>query len=321
MTSAKVCVIIVNWNGGDFLQRCLADLHHQTLPPHEIIVLDNASTDGSAQKVVLQFPQVRVIDAGSNLGFAAGNNLAVQRAAPECDWIALLNPDAFPATDWLQTLVAAIEQYPACAMFGSRLIDANTTTLLDGIGDAYHLSGLVWREAHGKAMTPETLQAKEIFSSCAAAALYRRDVFEMLGGFDEDYFCYVEDVDLGFRYRLLGHQIRYVPDSIVYHVGSALTGRASDFSIYYGHRNVVWTFVKDMPGYLFWCLLPLHIALNLFSLLYFSLRGRTKVIWRAKFDALKGLPKIWRKRRALQAMRCAQPSAIWKILNKDFVRR
>lgn len=321
MTAPQVCVIIVNWNGGELLQRCLSDLQRQTLTPHEIIVLDNASTDGSAQKIQLQYPQIRVIEAGSNLGFSAGNNLAVKHANPECNWIALLNPDAFPAPDWLQNLVAAIEQYPACAMFGSRLVDAKSATLSDGIGDSYHLSGLVWREAHGKAMTPETLQAKEVFSCCAAAALYRRDIFDVLGGFDEDYFCYVEDVDLGFRYRLLGYQIRYVPDSVVYHVGSALTGRASDFSIYHGHRNLVWTFIKDMPGYLFWCLLPLHIALNLFSLLYFSLRGRPQIIWRAKFDAVKGLPQTWHKRRALQKLRRAQPGAIWKMLNKDFVRR
>ncbi len=321
MTSPRICVIIVNWNGGHYLQRCLTQLSQQSYQPHEVIVLDNASSDGSPQMVAAQFPNVRLIEAGSNLGFAAGNNLAVCHASKDCDWIALLNPDAFPAPDWLQALVNAVQEYRDCAMFGSRLIDANTSILLDGIGDAYHLSGLVWREAHGKPMTANTLQGKEIFSCCAAAALYRRDVFETLGGFDENYFCYVEDVDLGFRYRLLGHRIRYIPDSIVYHIGSALTGRASDFSIYHGHRNLVWTFVKDMPSVLFWALLPLHLALNLFSITYFALQGRSKVIWRAKWDAIKGLPRVWRQRRQLQRMRNTSISSIWHMLNKSLLRR
>jgi len=316
----KVSVVIVNWNGGDLLARCVADLSLQTLPPHEVIIVDNASSDGSAQAVGQQFPHVRVIEAGSNLGFAAGNNLAVRMASPDSSWIALLNPDAFPEPTWLQALVEAAIQQPEFAIFGSCLVDATTRNLLDGTGDAYHISGLVWREAHGQPITPEHQQSKEIFSTCAAAGLYRRDVFDALGGFDEDYFCYVEDIDLGFRYQLLGHRCLYVPTSIVYHVGSALTGKRSDFCVYYGHRNLVWTFVKDMPGLLFWLMLPLHLLLNLVTIAYFIKEGQGKVILKAKRDALLGLPGAWRKRQQIQSQRRASLSDIWRLLNKNLSR-
>lgn len=319
-SAPKVSVIIVNWNGGDLLRRCVADLCAQTLVPDEIIVVDNASSDGSGQAVERLFPQVKVLHAGSNLGFAAGNNLAVQHCSPDSDWIALLNPDAFPEPRWLETLMNAARLHPEFAIFGSRLMDANTGKLLDGVGDAYHLSGLVWREAHGKAMQDCYLESKEIFSTCAAAGLYRRDVFDHIGGFDEDYFCYVEDIDLGFRYQLLGYRCLYVPDSVAHHVGSAITGKRSDFSVYHGHRNLVWTFVKNMPGALFWLLLPLHLALNLASVLYFIKEGQGKVILRAKRDAILGLPDTWRKRRSIQSQRAASVGQIWRLLNKNLSR-
>ena len=125
-------------------------------------------------------------------------------------------------------------------------------------------------------------------------ALYRRSALDEPGGFDEDYFCYVEDVDLGFRLRLAGYCYLYVLQSVAYHVGSGTTGgQDSDFAMYHGHRNLVWTFVKDMPGILFWLLLPLlHLLLNLVSIICFTLRWRGGVIWRAKRYAVLGLPKM-----------------------------
>ena len=125
-----------------------------------------------------------------------------------------------------------------------------------------------------------------------------RKEFLDAGGFDEDYFSYHEDVDLGFRLRLRGLNCMLVPQAIVHHVGSASTGKKSDFSIYYGHRNLVWTYFKDMPSTLFWLYLPLHIVVNFFFLIYFTLKGKGNVIWHAKLDAIRGLPTILKKRQA-----------------------
>jgi GT2 family glycosyltransferase len=315
----KTSVIIVNWNGCQFLERCLAALMEQTVKPHEIILLDNASSDGSVE-IVRRFPSVRLIVLDRNTGFAQGNNLAMEAVSVESKWIALINPDAFAKPCWLEVLLEAVESNPGFDVFGSKLANAGDPTLLDGAGDAYHLSGLVWRMGHGSSVPASTENECEVFSPCAAAALYRRSVLQELGGFDEDYFCYVEDVDLGFRLRLAGYRCLYVPQSVVHHVGSGTTGgQHSDFAMYHGHRNLVWTFVKDMPGILFWLLLPLHLLLNLTSIIWFVFRGRGGVIWRAKRDAVLGLPKMWHKRQHIQKTRVASIGEIWRQLNKQLI--
>ncbi len=213
--------------------------------------------------------------------------------------------------------MSSAQRNPEFHVFGSKLVNASDPMLLDGEGDAYHVSGLVWRMGHGAPVPAVAENEREVFSPCAAAALYRRSALLEAGGFDEDYFCYVEDVDLGFRLRLAGHRCLYVPLSVAHHVGSGTTGgRHSDFAIYHGHRNLVWTFVKDMPGLLFWLLLPLHVLLNLVSVIWFVLRGRGGVILRAKRDAVLGLPKMWRKRQQIQKMRLASIGDIWRVLDK-----
>ena len=206
------------------------------------------------------------------------------------------------------------------AAFGSQQLIQSKPEYVDGVGDSYHLSGLVWRECHGARQQTVGLDQKEIFSPCAAAALYRRQAVMDAGGFDEDYFCYVEDVDLGFRLRLLGHQAMYVANAVVHHVGSATTGgQHSDFAVYHGHRNLVWTFIKNMPSILFWALLPIHLMMNIAVLILFSLRGQGRVIFKSKWDALMGVPLAWRKRKLIQASRTVGVVDIWRLLNKKVI--
>jgi GT2 family glycosyltransferase len=177
-------------------------------------------------------------------------------------------------------------------------------------------AGLSGAGGHGAPVASCLEQGREIFSLCAPAALYRRSALLEVGGFDENFFCYVEDVDLGFRLRLAGHKARYVPHAVVHHVGSGMTGgQHSEFSRYHGHWNLVWTFVKDMPGVLLWLLLPLHVLLNMVSTMWFALKGQGRVILRAKRDALLGLPKMWRKRQRIQATRIAAVREIWRLMD------
>ncbi len=315
----KVTVVIVNWNAERFLDRCLSALLAQTVAPNEIVLLDNASSDASLN-VVRRFPTVRLLAQEENLGFARGNNLAFAAAAADSEWIALLNPDAFVEPDWLEALLLTARDYQAFDVFGSKLVNAADPALLDGTGDVYHVSGLVWRMRHGARLSPFSEQLREVFSPCAAAALYRRSALLQAGGFDEDYFCYLEDVDLGFRLRLAGHRCLYVPTSVARHVGSGTTGgQHSDFAVYHGHRNLVWTYVKDMPGALFWVFLPMHLAMNLATLVIFALRGQGQTMLRAKWDAIKGIPKMWRKRKLIQASRVATLREIWRLIDKAIV--
>jgi GT2 family glycosyltransferase len=312
--AASVTIIIVNWNSGALLTQCVAQLAKQSHQPDSILIIDNASTDGSAE-FAHSIPALTVQRLETNLGFAAANNFAL--ADCHAEFVALLNPDAFPEPDWLENLLRTAQANPDFAAFGSRQMAYGLDGVVDGAGDIYHCSGLVWRQEYGRAQSVLENISSEIFSPCACAALYRRDALKSVGGFDEDYFCYVEDVDLGFRLRLAGYKAMYVADAVVYHVGSATTGgRHSDFSLYHGHRNLVLTYIKDMPGILFWLFLPFHILLNLITVVYFSLRGQGKIIIRAKFDALRSAPKMWKKRKDIQQNRKASIREIWRALDK-----
>ena len=297
-----VTVVIVNHNGGRYLNRCLNALAAQTTPPRQVLLVDNASTDGSAEHAERIVPGLQIIRCAENLGFAAANNLAVARSEPS-EWLALLNPDAFPRPDWLATLRQATRDYPQYAVLGSRLLDAAHPERLDGAGDGYHVSGLAWRRGHGAEAAGQGMQVEEIFAPCAAAALYQRRAFCEADGFDERFFCYMEDVDLGFRLRLLGHRCLYVPTAVVHHVGSGITGVRSAFATYHGHRNQVWTYVKNMPSPWFWLYLPAHLALNLLSIAWLGTRGQGRIAVRAKIDAVRELPRVWRQRQAIQRQR------------------
>ncbi|WP_434151184.1 glycosyltransferase family 2 protein [Methylocaldum gracile subsp. desertum] len=312
-----VSLIIVNWNAGNLLEDCVRKVLEQTVTPERIIVLDNASSDNSLDAVKV-LPRVTIVQLEGNTGFAYANNTALSLC--NSTYVALLNPDAFPAKDWLEHLLTAAANIPKGVAFGSRQMMAEMPDQLDGRGDVYHASGLFWRAGHGHRCGERDLMRSEIFSPCAGAALYRRDALVAVNGFDSDFFCYAEDVDLGFRLRLAGHSCHYVPEAVVYHIGSATTGgQQSDFSVYHGHRNLVWTFVKNMPGALFWLLLPLHILLNLVTVVWFTARGQGRVILRAKWHAIKGLPQAWAKRKKIQASRVATVREIWRVLDKRLI--
>lgn len=314
----RIAVIVVNFNGGAMLLRCLESIRTQSLQPSRVIVIDNASSDGSAVAAAKTFPEFTIMTFTKNCGFAAANNYAA-KIADDCEWLALLNPDAYAAQSWLEKLFDAALCSSEFSAFGTRMLMDDDPSLLDGVGDVYHISGLAWRKGHSTSASGRFEKPMEIASPCAAAALYRRHDFLVVGGFDEDYFCYMEDVDLGLRFRLFGLRCLYVSDAVVRHTGSALTGKHSDFSIYHGHRNLVWTYIKNMPRALFLVLLPVHLAMNIVAIIWFVLQGQGRVILRAKWDALCGIPKMWRKRQYIQKNRVASISEIWYLLNKSLL--
>ena len=323
----SVAVVIVNHDAGGFLTRSLACLAEQSILPARIVVFDNASSDGSlaaARDFVAKdqrlAPRTVFEESGTNLGFAAANNRAVARCGTE--FVALLNPDAFPEPGWLQALMEAARRHPTAAAFGSRQLLAEAPTLLDGVGDVYHVTGLSWRAGHGCPPTTADDHDREIFSACAAAALYRRAAFVEAGGFDEDFFCYFEDVDLGFRLRLAGHDAVGVSNAVVRHVGGGSSGPGrSDFAVFHGHRNLVWCFVKNMPSQLFWPLLLAHLSQSILTTAVSVTRGEFRTIVKAKWHAVLGLPSCWRKRQMVQARRRASPATVWRSLDKSLWRR
>jgi GT2 family glycosyltransferase len=311
----RVAVVIINYNAGAYLPKTLASLAGQTVAPNRVIVVDNASTDGSAEGLERHYEGVELIRMPENVGFAAANNAGVQAAA-DCDWVALLNPDAFPQPDWLEQLLGAVQREPCYSFFASRLLLADQPEKIDGTGDVYHVSGLAFRRDHGRLSVKAARPQEEVFAPCAAAALYRRDAYLEVGGFDERYFAYLEDLDLAFRLRLSGHRCLYVPSSTVLHHGSAIAGRTSDFTIYHSHRNLVWTYAKNMPSPFVWLYLPQHVLVNLAALIAYSLLGQPRAIARAKRDALRGLPRILAERRRLQRQRRPEARELRRLMGK-----
>jgi GT2 family glycosyltransferase len=309
-------VVIVNANAGPLLAQTLTALAAQTHTPDRTVVVDNASSDGSTDGLEDRFPGIEVVRLEQNLGFAAANNLAV-REASDCKWVVLLNPDAFPEPKWLEQLLAAADVRPDYSFFASRMLMAADPGRLDATGDLVHVSGIAWPRDHGApASSAET--GNEVFSASAAAALYRRDAFLEVGGFDERFFCYFEDVDLAFRLRLAGHRCWYVPTAVVSHVGAATSGRESDFFLYHTHRNIVWSWVKNMPSPLFWLYLPQHVLFNLFVLVAYVRLRRAGLVLRAKRDALRGLPAVLRQRREVQRGRVASSRELRALMAKGF---
>lgn len=307
----KVGVIVVNWNSFDVLSRCLSALKKQSYSPACTIVIDNNSDNAPTELTCVAPENTRYIRLGSNTGFAHANNLAASYLK-DCDWIALINPDAFPEPDWLAQFVNAAQRRSEFSYFASMTIMANSPEYLDGTGDVYHISGIGWRRGYDREVKSTRIVEEEVFAPCAAAAMYRRDAWEEVGGFDEDFFCYFEDIDLAFRMRLMGHRCLFVPSAIAYHVGSVTSGgQQSDFSVYYGHRNLVWTYIKNMPTYTFWLFLPQHLAMTIITIVWFVMKGRWRVILRAKWDALKGIKQAWRKRGVIQTKRKA---SVWQVI-------
>jgi GT2 family glycosyltransferase len=260
-------------------------------------MVDNGSTDGSVRLIREQFPEIELVLVGANIGFAAAN-LGARRAA-DCDWLALLNPDAFPEPGWLAALVQAARENPQFSGIGSHMRRAGVIGELDGTGDVYQVGGMAWRRDNGR---PDSIARErgEIFSPCAAAALYSRALFVEAGGFDERYFAYYEDTDLAFRLRLRGHSFLYEPAAVVDHVGFAAAGAETPFTAYHSQRNIVWTYAKNMPAPLFWTYLPQHLLVNLLNVAWYTLRGQGRAVLRAKRDAVLGLPGILRTRREVQ---------------------
>jgi len=317
-----VGLVVVTFNAEAFVRRTLDAVAAQTHPPHEVVIVDNQSTD-QTWAVLEEATRgwsipVRLVAAGGNTGFASANNRGVALLEP-CDLIALLNPDAVPEPDWLEVMVRAAEAHPEAASFASRLMLDGHPGVLDGAGDVCHIGGVVWRHGYGRtiAEVPDALTSQPVFAPCAAAALYGRADWERAGGLDERFFCNVEDVDLGFRLQLAGRSCWYVAEAVVHHMSSATIGIGSPFAVYYGHRNIEWMFVKNLPAALWWRYLPRHALVWMVGLVWFSTHGRGKSFIRAKWDAIARLGDVWRARRAVQAGRAVTAAQVLALLDRS----
>jgi N-acetylglucosaminyl-diphospho-decaprenol L-rhamnosyltransferase len=304
-SAARVVVCVVTFNSKRYWSALHAALEAQTFKGFNLVIVDNASRPEERLGACDLPAGVEIRQLERNIGFAAANNVAAGKA----EFFVTLNPDAFPDPDWLARLVEAADANPSVAAFGSMQIDAQDETQLDGAGDEYWIGGLPYRSLYARPRSRHPGPGR-IFSACAAAALYRGDAFRAAGGFDEDFFCYCEDVDLGFRLRLMGYESIEAPGAMVRHVGGGTASARSSFAVYHGARNRIWTFVRSMPGLWFYLLAPVHIALTLFVMVWSLFRGTARATWGGVGAALAGLPRAWKKRMQTQRARVAGDFAV-----------
>jgi GT2 family glycosyltransferase len=251
-----------------------------------ICLWDNNSSNFVEPSIEVQ-ANLTITRCAKNLGFAARSNHALEKLQG-FDWVLLVNLGAMSQAEVISLALNAAEVFPDLSLSGFSLPAVERVGVLDSLGDVVHASGLCWRDAFNQPCfgIQGLNEPYESFAICAAALLIRRDLFEAVGGFDEDFFFYQEDVDLGFRLRLMGYRALKMPNAVVYHVSSRSTsGYRSYFSIYHGWQNLVRCDVRNTLGLLFSRLLLLHFALNTIELLCFIYQAQGRVP-----GALSGMP-------------------------------
>ena len=314
--SCAVRVIVLNWNGRKWLDGCLGSLRRQAGCAFEVVVVDNASTDDSVPFVRDRFPECQVLALGTNVGFSSGNNAGARDAT--APYLVFLNNDTEVEPGWLAALVRAVESDRGIGLVSSQVVYLDSPNVIDSAGDGYLRCGGGYKHRHGQLVDRQAAD-REVFGACGAAFLIRRELFEQLGGFDEDFFMVYEDVDLSYRARLAGSRVVFASGALVRHAGSASLGRISAGAVFYGQRNLEWTWLKNSPSSILWRSLPSHVVYNLAGAVAYARAGLFGPWLRGKLAALAALPALWRKRREVQRSATVDSRALWRMMDRDWV--
>jgi len=311
---ALVSVVIPNWNGKKFLAGCLDSLKTQTYERHEVIMIDNGSVDGSVEFIETNYPRVRLIRYAKNTGFSVAVNRGIEAA--EGEFIALLNNDTVVDPRWLEEMMAGIKRHPELGSVACKMLAYDDHSLLDGAGDGYRRGGLPGRIGHREKDIGQFDSERFVFGACGGAALYRKELFDRIGLFDQDYFAYLEDVDLGLRAQSAGYKCLYLPKAIVYHLGCGTTGSGySPLVVRLSSRNNVNTIVKNIPAPLLIKFLPQIIYWQAFYLAVVVVRGGQLLPWmRGMLSALAMLPRMLKKRQAINKTRVVSIDYLEKVI-------
>jgi GT2 family glycosyltransferase len=312
---ARVSVVIPNWNGARFLSACLESVARQSLPA-DIVVVDGASSDGSQELVRARFPDATLLALPANRGFAGAVNAGISHAlAGGVEFVALLNNDAVAAPEWLARLVATAERHPEAGTVTPKLL-RHDGERIDSTGDFYSSWG--WAYPRGRDELDrgqyDAVELREVFCGSGGASLYRAAMLREVGLFDEAYFAYLEDQDLGFRAQLMGWKARYEPSAVAYHHMMGTSGTIANFDRYHALRNCIYLYVKNMPAPLHLKYLP-KFALGLALMAANDVRRRRfHRLLGAYRDAVRHLPQLVRERRRVQASRQVSVGYIDSIL-------
>jgi GT2 family glycosyltransferase len=307
--ATRASVIIVSYNSWDELQVCLRSLVQDSREDYEVIVVDNASQDGSPEKVARYFPQVRLVSNPENSGFGGGNNTGARYAQGQ--YLAFLNPDTVVEPGWLEALISALEADPTAGLATSKILLLSDPGRINTCGNDMHISGLTLCRGMGLPSTAyHTLE--EVGAVSGAAFAVRRKLFESLGGFDPGFFLYMEDTDLSLRARLAGFRCLFVPDSVVYHDYRLTFGPKKT---YYQERNRYLMLLKVLRKRTLLALLPALLLAELVTWGFILLREPRRIgnKWLAYGSVLKDWPSILKARRLTQLSRAQPDRYLWKM--------
>lgn len=258
-------IIIVAYKNGPELQETLKAVAKQTYEAFEVVIVDNACPYDCTAELYLPDARFRILTSDRNRGFAGGCNFGAFDA--ESTWLVTLNPDAQPLPDWLQAVHHGAERYD-CDLFGSTQLRQSDPDLCDGFGDVLSIFGYCWRGGYQLPVSRLPQGDRDVLTPCAAAAIYRREAFEAVGGFDETFFCYLEDIDLGLRLRAQGSPCVQLRDALVLHMGDASEKPSPDYAIHQTLLNMPRLIRKNVPGFLY----PIMMTLFISSQFWFKLR-------------------------------------------------
>lgn len=271
--AVDITVVIPNYNGIQYMDGCLGSLYEGSLVP-EVIVVDNGSSDGSADLAEKKYPMCRVVRFRENKGFCRAVNEGIRRA--DTEYVILLNNDTAVDREFVFHLREAIRKRRGAFSVSAKMLSMGEPEIIDDAGDLYCALG--WAYARGKGKGRENYsKSAEIFASCAGAAIYRKSVFDIIGYFDENHFAYLEDIDIGYRANIYGYPNRYEPEAVVYHAGSAVSGsRHNGFKVKLSARNSIYLIYKNMPVLQVFINLPFLLAGYLVKAAFFCLKGLGK---------------------------------------------
>lgn len=280
-----VSVVIPNWNGEKYLRECLQSLKKQDFQKFEIIVADNGSEDGSVAMMKKEFPEVKILRMKKNEGFCRAVNKGIRAA--KAPYILLVNNDTYAETTFVKEMFRGIRRHKNCFSCQAKMMQKAHPNLIDDAGDFY--SALGWAFAQGKGEPEEKYKKeKQIFSSCAGAAIYRKSILDKIGLFDEKHFAYLEDLDLGYRAKRFGYENWFLPEARIYHVGSGTTGsQYNKFKVRHSARNNVYVIYKNMPAWQIAWNLPFLISGFLMKGLFFWKKGLTTEYWQGFFEGIR----------------------------------
>jgi hypothetical protein len=298
---STVTLIIPNWNGLAHLDVCLTSIGRQSLRPGETIVVDNGSTDGSVDFIRGRFPWVTLICLPENRGFAAAVNTGIRAATGQ--FVALLNNDTELDTGWLAALVEPVHADDRVAAVACRMLAFERRTTLDSAGDMLTRTGVPFTRGYGQPDDGKYRTTEEVFGPCAGAALYRKDAILCVGGFDEDYISYYEDVDLSFRLQLAGKKCLYVPEAVCYHKRNATGSLVTGYPLKMQERNLLLFYCKNFPLQILLARGVLIIAGYLRRYWIYQRAGVVRTAWEGLREGARLVPLMIRKRRSVRALR------------------